>query len=578
MRLVEYIEANSDQTFDKKPLNEVDIAALTELSNLEMDDLVPADLTGGDWVSLVEVQDWVAKTYQPNTRDIWSFISQGRHDVLAALVATERYRKLRLYGFRSLLDQEKAVQFAALIVEIPGYKKLVIFRGTDNHIVGWQENFMLAYRKTMPSQGAAGRYLAQVLHQDDQDSLIIAGHSKGGNLALAAAIQQEVQDQELIEGIYVLDSPGFYKETFDQPGFRRIQPKVYEYLPEDSLIGIILHTATAPTIIKSGGISLLQHLLQLWEIEGDQFERVESTTVTSQLSQETLNIWMKWHGPEEIELLLTLLFDALYNTGVLRITDISENFRTFINRLYAEARKLEPGERRFMLKTLNDLLLIWEDLHQDRLYQVQTRHKALSLSADIHLRLNRLNRDQSLASVLIGLVLIVMGAFLFLKADKDLHVYALVFLLGTALSGIWDLRHFYQAGRKHLHYGNLLTGGFSLLTFLWGINDYSQGSQRIFPYVLGGWMFGMGLVRAYQFFRLRYEDSPVPIWGSLLSLAGIFVGLLLLGHPDFSLFLPDLLALAFIVQGVQMTVSYLIYRKESDLYRFIDQTKREHLD
>ncbi|PKZ22529.1 hypothetical protein CYJ28_05275 [Aerococcus sanguinicola] len=578
MRLVDYIAAYSDQTFDDMPLNEVDIAALTELSNLEMDDLVPADLTGESWVTLAQVQVWVAKTYQANVRDIWSYISQGRHDVLDALVETERFRQVRLYGFRSLLDQEKGVQFAALMVELPGYKKLVIFRGTDNHIVGWQENFMLAYRKTMPSQKAAGRYLAEVLDQDDQDQVIIAGHSKGGNLALAAAIQQSATDQELIEGIYVLDSPGFYEETFEQVGFRRIQSKVYEYLPEDSLIGIILHTATAPMIIKSGGISLLQHFIQLWEIEGKQFKRVESTTVTSQLSQETLNIWMKWHGPEEIELLLTLLFDALYNTGVLRLTDISEHFRTFINRLYSEARKLEPEERRFMVKAINDLLLIWEDLHQDRLYQVQSRHKPLSLSAEVYLRLNRLNRAQSLASVLIGCVLIMMGVFLFLEPDKDLHIFAVAFLLGTALSGIWDLRHFYQAGRKHLHYGNLLTGCFSILTCIWGIYDYSQGSQQIFPYVLGGWMLGMGLVRAYQFFRLRYEDSPVPIWGSLLSLAGILLGVLLVGHPDFSLYLPDLLALAFIVQGIQMIVSYLIYRKESDLYRFIDQAKHEHMD
>ncbi|MEI3499052.1 MAG: Mbeg1-like protein [Bacilli bacterium] len=61
-------------------------------------------------------------------------------------------------------------------------EKIISFKGTDSSLIGWLENFRLAYEYPTYTQKLAIDYLKNNISFLDQDVYVV-GHSKGGNLA-----------------------------------------------------------------------------------------------------------------------------------------------------------------------------------------------------------------------------------------------------------------------------------------------------------------------------------------------------------------------------------------------------------
>ena len=74
--------------------------------------------------------------------------------------------------------------------------------------------------------------------------LRIAGHSKGGNLAAWAAIHipAPLQEQRLLDA-YNNDGPGFSHDMVDSDAYRRVADKLHTYIPESSIVGVLLEHA-----------------------------------------------------------------------------------------------------------------------------------------------------------------------------------------------------------------------------------------------------------------------------------------------------------------------------------------------
>ncbi|MCY3067731.1 MULTISPECIES: Mbeg1-like protein [Aerococcus] len=571
MRILDYLQAKQDQSFTDLALNEVDIAALTELSNLPLAGLLTNNLSGEKYIDLATLyQALLDQDY--SYQGLWEWIMAGRYQVLEAMANSQRYQDIRLYGFVSQLNREAVLQFAGLVVEVPDHFKIIAFRGTDDHLVGWRENFKLAYQKAMPSQKAATDYLRQVLDYsvDSEEKLIVSGHSKGGNLAIVAAIQQEKSYQDRLTAVYAFDSPGIHRETLAQENFHRLQGRIHEYVPEDSLVGIILHAAVKPVVVKSSGISLMQHLMEMWQVEEDHFQRVQSTTPASQLAQATMNVWMQWQGQENIERFFFLVFELLSQTGIDSFKDIDQDFSGFIGNLYRGGKSLDRSTQRFLMSTLNDLVLIGRALKRRRRTSEDTYYPQ-SIKNEVLQQVSHWHQDHPWVSVLVGGALIFSGLVLLVKPSYDLSFLAGFFLLVIFISGLWDLRYFWTQPQSRLRGTYLLA---AVLAFgLSGAGIYLGG--RFLPIQVGVWMIGLSLIRIWQFYRIHTDHWDIPLSGILLSLVTFVMGILLISQPRLSTYLPLLLALAFILLGLVMVVSLIIYQRESKLYDFIDRWEEE---
>ena len=80
-------------------------------------------------------------------------------------------------GYVNDVDQDIQKQFAALIFKVKPDTYVLVFRGTDDSIVGWKEDFHMTYMAQIPAQKMAARYLQKAL-ENLPGNFILTGHSK----------------------------------------------------------------------------------------------------------------------------------------------------------------------------------------------------------------------------------------------------------------------------------------------------------------------------------------------------------------------------------------------------------------
>ena len=74
------------------------------------------------------------------------------------------------------IDEETQTQFSALTMLLPDGSAYVAFRGTDDTIVGWKEDFNMAFTPEIPAQKYAAEYLRQVSAALPFRPLLVGGH------------------------------------------------------------------------------------------------------------------------------------------------------------------------------------------------------------------------------------------------------------------------------------------------------------------------------------------------------------------------------------------------------------------
>uniref|UniRef100_UPI0035A0E8D3 Mbeg1-like protein n=1 Tax=Streptococcus ferus TaxID=1345 RepID=UPI0035A0E8D3 len=218
----DYVKQNSRNSFADLPLNEVDIACLNELAYLPLGDWLGQEQLALDKVALGQFRDY-EKTLQV---DLDFLITKERWNLFQAVLDSKRFEQLHLSYYTNEVSSEFERQFAAMMLEIPeiGHRQL-IFRGTDDSLIGWKEDFQMTYMREIPAQRLAVTYLKHYL-ETTEGQLIISGHSKGGNLALYAASQQSSGQQERIQQIYLFDAPGLHQTVLSSPGYLAVRGKV----------------------------------------------------------------------------------------------------------------------------------------------------------------------------------------------------------------------------------------------------------------------------------------------------------------------------------------------------------------
>ena len=97
----------------------------------------------------------------------------------------------------------------------------------------------------------------------------ICGHSKGGNLAIYSTFHRSDEQIMRIEKVYSFDGPGFMKEVVAGAEYKRIIPKIESYLPQSSIVGMIMYSGEDYNIVHSEAHGLMQHFVLSWNVIGN---------------------------------------------------------------------------------------------------------------------------------------------------------------------------------------------------------------------------------------------------------------------------------------------------------------------
>ena len=362
--MLDYIKEFGHVSFEERAFSEIDALVLTELEYLPLEKVVPSDENGENFVTVKEIAEYMQEHKQELFDENPMMITQERHEVSQVIADAPRFQSLKFFGVVSVWDKDTTKQFAAVTVEVEPSVRLVVFRGTDETLIGWKEDFLMTYSPLVAAQTDAKEYLAKQASLWGGD-LMISGHSKGGNLAIYAAATQEEDVQLRIVDIFCFDSPGLYRSVLETKGYQNIVPLAMRYIPQDSLVGLMLESEVPYVIVKSNATGAMQHSAMTWEIEDGQFIKMEKLTKNSQLNDQTFKKWTESVSDEELELFWNVFFELLFSVGIDTVNDLYGQFMHYVQEFLKAAGNMDEEKRelltRIALLLVSTRFEVWKD-------------------------------------------------------------------------------------------------------------------------------------------------------------------------------------------------------------------------
>lgn len=362
--MLDYIKEFGHVSFEERAFSEIDALVLTELEYLPLEKVVPSDENGENFVTVKEIAEYMQEHKQELFDENPMMITQERHEVSQVIADAPRFQSLKFFGVVSEWDKDTTKQFAAVTVEVEPSVRLVVFRGTDETLIGWKEDFLMTYSPLVAAQTDAKEYLAKQASLWDGD-LMISGHSKGGNLAIYAAATQVEDVQLRIVDIFCFDSPGLYRSVLETKGYQNIVPLAMRYIPQDSLVGLMLESEVPYVIVKSNATGAMQHSAMTWEIEDGQFIKMEKLTKNSQLNDQTFKKWTESVSDEELELFWNVFFELLFSVGIDTVNDLYGEFMHYVQEFLKAAGNMDEEKRelltRIALLLVSTRFEVWKD-------------------------------------------------------------------------------------------------------------------------------------------------------------------------------------------------------------------------
>ncbi len=326
--LFDYLNWRGDLSFTQCPVNPVDALIFSALSYISFGGSV--ETMPEVPMSLSDAADEFFKLQDQDTR------CRAKTDLslLMAAAETRRFGSTMLLQYRDHLIPEEETQFAAITFLLDDNTGFLAFRGTDYSLVGWKEDFNMSFRQTIPSQHLALEYTKEIAEKYIMP-LRLGGHSKGGNLAVFAAVKSQPCIRQRILDVYSMDGPGFTEYMLGDPAYKEMVPRIRTIVPQSSVIGMLLEHEEPYTIIKSKQLGLLQHELYSWEVSGPNFVPMEEITADSRFLDQTIKTWFAGMTNEERNEIVDAVFELLSIGDVDNVLDIIQpkNLRNYFRTL-----------------------------------------------------------------------------------------------------------------------------------------------------------------------------------------------------------------------------------------------------
>lgn len=401
---------NNDFTnFKDRKFNAVDSLILCELAYVCMPESIPKYNDDSNVLSTVPLSELL------RAEDFSSMFSSGstkvdefRKSLLLAVAASPRYRGMRVGEVLERFDESKVddsceQQFAAVTFDLTdcvGYRCFVVaFRGTDNTLVGWKEDFNMAFRCPVPAQESAAEYLLSISRRACKDScksggirgifssvgdyfanlfnkksdfknsdldksnlensndcdlndcdlsdnpkIFVVGHSKGGNMAAYAAMRLDAQDRSLgnhISKIYSMDGPSFGSDVVDPKVFSRVVSRIEKVVPQSAFIGLIMDTGVPYKVTAADSIGLMQHLGIYWQVKDGDFDYCDCVTPRALAVSKAANEWMMSLPFEERKRRIDSVYSMFSSLGYSNFDEMSSHWSEVVPALLKIAMHMD---------------------------------------------------------------------------------------------------------------------------------------------------------------------------------------------------------------------------------------------
>ena len=348
--IMDYLDWRGDLSFKESAFNEVDNLILSQLAYVNFDGIIPG-IAYDESVTLEEACERFFKIY--DEKEVLKNRSLARLApmLMKKMVQSERFKKLKLGKYKSQLDYEAQKQFAAMHMILEDGTIYIAFRGTDDNLIGWKEDFNMSFMTPIPAQIEAVAYLNETA-VDLKQAIRMGGHSKGGNLAIYAAVNCKDEIRTRILKVYNNDGPGFNKEMITSSNYQKMLNRIETIVPQSSIVGMLFEHEEDYIVVKSKYIGFMQHDVMSWEVLGGKFVYSDKRTRGSQILDHTIKSWLNNLGAEEREQFVESLFSILDATGAKTLTDLSKARLKKANMILKSYKAMDATTKEMLSKTI----------------------------------------------------------------------------------------------------------------------------------------------------------------------------------------------------------------------------------
>ena len=359
--IMDYISWRGDLSFEQSQFNEVDNLILACFSYVNLDG-IPA-VTKQKGIGLKKLTEEFMKLHTMKELEADKSFIRLAPFMMMEMAKSVRFGKCVVRNYVNDIVTEAEQQFAAMEIVLEDGTSYVSFRGTDDTIIGWKEDFNLS-TGVVPAQKRAIVSLQKISEHTD-GMLRVGGHSKGGNLAIYGSVMCKSAHEKILE-IYSNDGPGFSREFQELPEMKEMMPKIIRIIPEYSIIGTLLEHEKEPVIVASSSKGLLQHDGFSWEVQGPALVRRDSLNKTALRFIEILHKWIDGMDTEQKRLLIEDLFATLQASGYENLSEVQSGGLKSLAAMVKRVEKFAPESRGMMQELLTAICGGWlEQLQAD---------------------------------------------------------------------------------------------------------------------------------------------------------------------------------------------------------------------
>ena len=349
----DYLDWRGDLKFEEFGINEIDELILARVSYFPYDRIK---------MKPKEKFKDIAKKMESFTDN--DFIWKGDKELLEKLGESERYSDVTITDYIKHNVEEEQKQFSAITIHVGNSLHYVSYCGTDYSLYAWKENFNLSFMDKIPAQIEAKKYFDEIAKQY-KGKFVLGGHSKGGNLAIYAAVKASAKNRSRIIKALNYDGPGFRSDFLKSKEYKEMLPKLHEYIPQDSVVGMLLTQDEAFTVVLSTEKAILQHDIFSWVVNKDKLLKVPNTTKASKITNRALSNWIKNCSLEQRQIFIDSVYEMLYATEATSLKELSSTWVSKIGIVLKTYNNLSEKDKKIMSKTVKQIVTSYRKAIRD---------------------------------------------------------------------------------------------------------------------------------------------------------------------------------------------------------------------
>lgn len=348
--IFDYLKWRGDLTFDQDPFNKIDSLVLSRLVYLRWEYILSSE----EKMTIKEAYD----KFSLMNYDTIHMLADEDPELFKQAAASQRFKTCIVGDFINEINDENVIQFCAMTIHLPDGTHAIVFRGTDNTLIGWKEDLYMSVQPNVSSQKQAKLYL-KAMAQKYRGKIRVIGHSKGGNLAIYSSVFSSKLIQRRILHVDNFDGPGLSLENFTNKRELNIYQRIHTYCPQNSIIGRMLyHENSQIQLLYSSGRGPWQHDLYKWSIIGKEFQMVSQFKKESEIIENTFKEFLEKVSPNQRKRCIDIIFEILESTNEDTFHDFSSNWFKNSKQVVKYISQIEPCNRKIVIETMKIILSI----------------------------------------------------------------------------------------------------------------------------------------------------------------------------------------------------------------------------